>query len=35
MSILRFKDWLESPQGRYLLGWEQAQFDRMVADLFG
>ena len=35
MSILQFKDWLETPQGRYLLGWEQAALDRVVADIFG
>lgn len=35
MSILQFKDWLETPPGRYLLGWEQAQYDRVVADIFG
>ena len=35
MSILQFKDWLETPQGRYLLGWEQAELDRVVADIFG
>ena len=35
MSILQFKDWLETPQGRYLLGWEQAEIDRVVADIFG
>ncbi len=35
MSILQFKDWLETPPGRYLLGWEQAAFDRVVADIFG
>lgn len=27
--------WLQSPPGRYLLGWEQAQLDLAVADLFG
>ena len=27
--------WLETPPGRYLLDWEQAQLDRAVADLFG
>lgn len=27
--------WLNSPPGRYLLAWEQAQLDRGVADLFG
>lgn len=27
--------WLATPAGRYLLAWEQAQLDRVVADLFG
>ncbi|MEO5772128.1 MAG: methyltransferase domain-containing protein [Burkholderiaceae bacterium] len=27
--------WLGTPPGRYLLAWEQAQLDRVVADLFG
>ena len=27
--------WLQTPPGQYLLGWEQAQLDRVVADLFG
>jgi SAM-dependent methyltransferase len=27
--------WLESPSGRYLLAWEQAQCDRLVEDVFG
>lgn len=27
--------WLATPPGRYLLDWEQACFDRSVADLFG
>jgi len=27
--------WLESPPGRYLLAWEQSQFDEAVADVFG
>jgi len=27
--------WLQSPPGRYLLAWEQAQLDRAVCDLFG
>ncbi len=35
MSILSLSDWLNTPQGRYLLEWEQAEFDRLVADLFG
>lgn len=28
-------DWFETPPGRYLLGWEQAQFDQTVTDVFG
>ncbi len=35
MSILSLSDWLTSPQGRYLLEWEQAAFDLIVADVFG
>ncbi|OYU73472.1 MAG: SAM-dependent methyltransferase, partial [Burkholderiales bacterium PBB5] len=27
--------WWQSPPGRYLLAWEQAQLDRIVTDLFG
>ncbi|RZJ03137.1 MAG: SAM-dependent methyltransferase [Rubrivivax sp.] len=27
--------WLQTPPGRYLLAWEQAQVDAVVADLFG
>ena len=27
--------WLTTPPGRYLLAWEQAQLDRVVADVFG
>lgn len=27
--------WLETPPGQYLLGWERAQFDLAVADVFG
>ena len=27
--------WLATPPGRYLLAWEQAQLDRVVADMFG
>ncbi|MEJ8849606.1 class I SAM-dependent methyltransferase [Variovorax rhizosphaerae] len=29
------QDWLETPPGRYLLAWEQLQFDQAVADMFG
>lgn len=35
MSILRFEDWLQTSQGRYLLDWEQGALDRLVADVFG
>ncbi|THF67475.1 class I SAM-dependent methyltransferase [Pseudothauera nasutitermitis] len=35
MSILSLTDWLDTPQGRYLLQWEQAMLDRLVADIFG
>ena len=28
-------DWFQTPPGRYLLEWEQGQFDRSVANLFG
>lgn len=35
MSILGFADWLETPQGRYLLDAEQVAIDAMVADVFG
>jgi len=27
--------WLETPPGEYLLAWERAQFDALVADIFG
>lgn len=30
-----WRAWLASPPGRYVLDWEQAQFDAAVADLFG
>ena len=30
-----WSDWLSSPPGRYLIEWEQAQFEAAVADLFG
>lgn len=34
-QIIGLHDWLQTPPGRYLLAWEQAEFDRTVADLFG
>lgn len=35
MSILGFDDWLASPQGQYVLQWEQDKYDLLVADIFG
>ncbi|MBX3619990.1 MAG: methyltransferase domain-containing protein [Rhizobacter sp.] len=34
-GIIGLAPWLETPPGRYLLAWEQAQMDRCVADVFG
>ena len=30
-----FDEWLETPQGQYVLQWEKAQYDLLVADIFG
>jgi SAM-dependent methyltransferase len=30
-----WRQWLASPPGRYVLDWEQAQFDATLADVFG
>ncbi|MDE2584377.1 MAG: class I SAM-dependent methyltransferase [Betaproteobacteria bacterium] len=35
MSIPGLENWLNSPQGRYALNWEQSRVDRLVADIFG
>ena len=35
MSIEGFAEWLETPQGRYVLDWEQTRHDSLVADIFG
>ena len=35
MSIQGFDDWLATPQGQYVLGWEQSKHDLLVADIFG
>ncbi|HJW02654.1 MAG TPA: class I SAM-dependent methyltransferase [Azospira sp.] len=35
MSIPGLENWLDSPQGRYALNWEQSRVDRLVADIFG
>ena len=29
------EDWLETPQGRYAMSWEQARVDDQVSDVFG
>jgi SAM-dependent methyltransferase len=34
-EISGLTDWLKTPQGAYLLGWERAQFDQIVSDIFG
>lgn len=33
--ITGLSEWLQTAPGRYMLGWEQAQFDITVADFFG
>lgn len=35
MSIRGFDDWLATPQGQYVLRWEQARYDQLAADIFG
>lgn len=35
MSIPGLEAWLDSDQGRYVLAWEQARVDAVVADIFG
>ena len=34
-SAAGIADWLQTPPGRYMLVWEQAQFAAAVADMFG
>ena len=34
-SIIDWPAWTDSPPGRYVLEWEQAQLDRVVSDVFG
>ncbi|RDT00580.1 SAM-dependent methyltransferase, partial [Burkholderia contaminans] len=34
-QIIDWPAWTDSPPGRYVLGWEQAQLDRIVSDVFG
>jgi len=35
MSIPGLDAWLQTPQGRYVMAWEQAKVDALVADVFG
>jgi SAM-dependent methyltransferase len=35
MSNQAIDSWLDSPQGRYVMAWEQGKIDAVVADLFG
>lgn len=35
MSIPVIDNWLQTAQGRYVMAWEQARIDAVVADLFG
>ncbi|HEX5393555.1 MAG TPA: class I SAM-dependent methyltransferase [Rhodocyclaceae bacterium] len=35
MSINGFHDWLKTPQGEYVLNWERAKHDLLLADVFG
>ncbi|MDR2165164.1 MAG: class I SAM-dependent methyltransferase [Zoogloeaceae bacterium] len=35
MSIPGLDSWLETPQGRYVLHWEQSRLDAALADVFG
>jgi len=35
MSIPGLSEWLDTPAGRYLIEWEQARLDSVLADVFG
>lgn len=35
MSIPGIDDWLQTPQGRYVMAWERSKVDAMLADVFG
>lgn len=35
MAVQGFSDWLDTPQGRYVLDWEQQKHDQLTADIFG
>ena len=34
-EIIELTNWLKTPTGRYLLSWEQINFDQAVSDIFG
>ena len=34
-EIIGLTDWLKTPPGAYLLGWERLRFDEAVSDVFG
>jgi len=34
-EIIGMHEWLATPPGQYLMAWEQAQIDHVVADVFG
>ena len=34
-EIIGLTQWLETPPGKYLLAWEQLQFDQAVSNIFG
>jgi len=34
-QIIGLQEWFQTPAGRYLSAWEEAQFDEAVADIFG
>jgi SAM-dependent methyltransferase len=35
MSIHGIEDWLDTPQGQYVMAWEQEKIDAVIDDLFG
>lgn len=34
-TIVELAEWFQTPPGQYVLAWERAQFDELVADVFG
>jgi hypothetical protein len=35
LETATLNEWFETPKGAYVLGWERAQFDSAVEDVFG